>query len=155
MQPDRGEAVNYIAHVTLNTGNRVRQYRDRVDNKVIAIVRAAIDDALATPGHPVPVPGGNGATMTATRAGTALLVSLFASDGTPVLTTGIALKPQDGAKLWQILKRDRPDLVHPTLQGVSQPPAPWIADRHYGLLDQTWTGDFTRCLGWAWHYSGQ
>ncbi|SKA31126.1 hypothetical protein [Consotaella salsifontis] len=139
----------YFSHVTLDTGHRARQPREAVADTVIEMMRPILDSAL-TGGKPA-VPGCEGyhlASSHATR--NTMLATLYHDDGTPILTTAVCLKSRDGPKLWRML-HERPLATRPD----DPPPAPWIADRlepgamaHPDAL--AWTGDFSRCLAWAW-----
>lgn len=71
----------------------------------------------------------------------------------PIITIGVATKSRSARTLWRILHDKSP---FPLATTASFPPAaPWIADRIEGgaLMHPealTWTGDFSRNLGWAW-----
>ena len=85
-----------------------------------------------------------------TRADTATIATIYASDGAPILTTLCSKFGDDDA--WALIHEDSsfPLATRPS----APPPAPYIADRieigaamHMDAL--TWTGDFSRCFGWV------
>ena len=142
-----------MEHITLNTGHKTKQPLSAISEEAIQAVSGVLDDLLQG-GKPA-VPGFPDFWMTGAQDGQNLIVTVWTSlqgQRAPVLTTGVALKSRTAAKLWEVLHRDRADLVTGTRD---MPTAPWIADRiEVGAKMRVdalaWTGDLARCIGWTW-----
>lgn len=147
--------MTYIYHVTLNTGHGARQYRRDVGEAAIAALSDTLDGVLQ--GAHLPVPGQPDYLLNGRHSGHDLIATVWRvpwDKRAPILTCGTALKSRSASALWRML-HERPSL--PLVTDPTRPPsAPWQADRIEAgaLLDaspMTWTGDFSRCLAWAWH----
>lgn len=142
-----------MEHVTLNTGHSTKQASSAISEEAIHAVSAVLDDLLQ--GGKPKVPGFPHFWMTGTEDGQNLIVTVWTSiqgERAPVLTTGVALKSRTAARLWEVLHKDRTDLV---TGPRDMPTAPWIADRleigaKMRLDAMAWTGDLARCIGWTW-----
>lgn len=147
-------------HVTLMTGHVARQNRRDVSNEAVAAVSDLLDAAIQG-GHPaLPIDGGRWL-LNATTQGRSLIATVWHGPWAaraPILTVGVALKSRVSAPLWRILHTN--SAVPLATTAALAPPAPWIADRiEPGALlhpdAMSWTGDFSRTLGWAWmEYGG-
>ncbi len=139
-----------LCHITLTTGDVRRSPRTEVGDDALAIIRPLLFLAIDTHER-VPLPHPPGYSISATAGKSTCLVTLWGAQSetalpqsVPLLTTGIAAADGDkSAQLWRMLG------------GVaSPPPAPWCADRiEFPLAHMEayrWTGDYSRCVAWAW-----
>lgn len=151
----------YIYHVTLQSGHVARQFRRDVSDAAIDAVSALLD-SLLTGGKPA-VPGQPDFWIDGAHQGRVLTVTLWTGmrdDGDPILSTVTCLKSRSSPHAWRLL-HDTANIPYVT-DPDNPPPAPWTADRlEAGYLamaqgaiqrgeSSLWTGDFTRCLAWAW-----
>lgn len=146
--------MRYFDHITITTGHTVRQYCNDVTDETVARLQSMLDIALQS-SAPTAVPGVEGATITATAPTAKTLLATVWIVQMPIITVGVALKSRGGAELWRMMVESATTPVAPRISAGQQPPAPWIADRieagaaqHASTL--SWTGDFSRCLAWAW-----
>lgn len=144
----------HIAHVTLNTGHRRDSPRAEADLPAVAVARASLEAALASPAGRGPIDGLPGLDLMASNNSKCLLATVLRGD-IPLITYGVARHSRDGAKLWHMLHdsatvplRSDPD---------RRPPEPWCAARMDGGLRMPQDADLSvrlgaygRCLGWAW-----
>ncbi len=143
-----------IHHVTLLTGNAVARPRTVVPDAMIDALSELLDSILMG-GRPE-LPFDPSFRVSGTHEGSCLIVTLWKQvNGTdaPLLTTAVALDNKGAARLWKILHQ--PSGLPCATDPKRPPKAPWIADRiELGAAACpeafTWTGDWARCLGWAW-----
>lgn len=149
--------TNYLHHVTLTTGHVARQRREDISDAAVEAVSEMLDGILQ--GAHVAVPGQPRYRANGTHHGRDLIVTLWAGPWearSPILTTGVALKSRSAPRLWRELHAHPETLPMPLATAAeAPPPTPWIADRlEAGAIQHTdalaWTGDWSRCLGWAW-----
>jgi hypothetical protein len=137
---------NYIHHLTLNTGHVAHQYRVMVSDEAVAAVSDVLDAALQG-GRPG-IPGCAGYHLRASHQGRNLVATVTAGDGPDapaILITGVCLKSRDAPGMWsKVMQR-----------AGQHPPVPFCvdllpsaADHHLDAM--AWTGDWSRCLAWAW-----
>lgn len=146
--------MTYIWHVTLNSGHALKQPRSAVGDDAIAALADMLDAVLAG-GHPE-VPGFKGYVVNGNYSGHDLISTLWAapwSNRVPILTTAISLKSRSSPALWRMMHEQ--STVALRTEADKPPAAPWLADRleagavlHADAL--AWSGDFSRCLAWAW-----
>lgn len=145
-----------LYHVTLMTGHVARQSRDDVSQDAIDVVAELLDGILQGAHLPLPVPG---YLVNGTHFGRDLIATVWRGPWVtrvPILTTGVGLRSRSAPRLWRELHAHPEALPAPLATDVNAPPpVPWIADRiEAGALLHTdalaWTGDWARCLGWAW-----
>lgn len=145
----------YLHHVTLLTGHVARQQRADIADAAVAAVSDLLDAALQG-GHPaLPIDGGAWL-LNASAEGKSLIATVWRGPWAtriPIITIGVALKSRSAQRLWRVL-HDRSQVPLATTAALP-PPVPWIANRiEPGAMlhpeAMTWTGDFSRCLGWAW-----
>lgn len=153
--------MRYIHQVTLQTGHVARQYRRDVSAEAVAAISEMLD-SLLTGGRPS-VPGQPDFRAHGTHIGPALVVTLCTGRRdapVPVLTTMTCLKSRASRGAWEAIHQG---VLMPCVTDPSRPPpAPWTADRlEPGYLplaegavlrgeNSLWTGDFARCVAWAW-----
>jgi len=153
--------TRYIHHVTLQTGHVARQYRRDVSDEAIEAVSALLDSVL-TGGQPA-VPGFPDFWVSGSHEGRVLVVTLWTGmrdEGIPILTSATCIKSRASPAAWRALHENA--VVPYQTDPDNHPPAPWTADRlETGYLPMAeaavqrgetslWTGDFARCLAWAW-----
>lgn len=158
--------TRYIHHATLQTGHVARQYRRDVSDEAIEAVSALLDSVL-TGGQPA-VPGQPEFWVSGVHGGKVLMVTLWTGmrdEGIPILTNVTCLKSRASPAAWRALHESA--VVPYRTDPNRHPPAPWTADRlETGYLPMAeaavqrgetslWTGDFARCLAWAWMEYGQ
>ena len=145
----------YIEHVTLTTGHNVRQFRSGVSQAALAAVTETLDGILE--GAVMLVPGCPGYLVNGGHSGHGLWATVWHGpwpSKEPILTTATALKARSAPRLWRMLHDTATTPCATRREAV--PPAPWLADRiEVGALEHPeameWTGDFARCLAWAWY----
>jgi len=144
----------YIVHLTLDTGDQRRSYRDEVAPHVVATLRPLLDRVAA--GERVPIPGDVQPKCTMTGAvgrHRALVVTVSgpprpdAPGGAPLVTFGVAPDSLASATLWrEWIGSERDDRT---------PRAPWCTVRVWPTIAlhpeaAGWLGDFERCCAWTW-----
>lgn len=144
---------DYFIHVTLASGHSVRHSRTAATDAEIEPLKDLLAQLLQ--GSAPEVPGQPGYYVNGVAQGRNLMATLWAgrpSDRAPILTTGVALKARSAPVLWRTLHQS--SFLHLT-DPEQPPPAPWIADRiepaamlHMDAM--SWTGAWSRTLGWAW-----
>jgi len=146
--------MTYIQHITLTTGHTTRQRREAVTDAAIFAVMDILDGALQ--GGIMAIPGRPGYLFSAAHVGRGLVSTIWrcpVEERVPVLTMGTVIHSRGAAPLWRMLHEDS---SLPVATDPQAPPrAPWQADRlEIGALEwpeaMSWTGDFSRCLAWAW-----
>lgn len=145
---------DYIWHVTLNTGHGVRQHRSAISAAAIEALSDTLDGILQ--GGRMPVPGCGDYLVNGSHYGYDLIATVWRGpwdQRVPILTTATALRSRSAGSLWRLL-HEQSTTPLATAAGAC-PAAPWQADRveagavlHPDAL--RWTGDFSRCLAWAW-----
>ncbi|WP_309479219.1 hypothetical protein [Brevibacillus agri] len=137
--------MNYINHVTLNTGHVRKTYPEEVDKSIYFVLQRILKDSIN--------PGGaelfDGYKVVSSREGSIAIATVIASDGAPVLTTLVS--ERSNQVIWKQLHET--STLPLVTKANTEPISPYIADRiEVGAaihLDATkWTGDFSRCFGW-------
>ncbi|HYP58757.1 MAG TPA: hypothetical protein VEQ35_10825 [Beijerinckia sp.] len=133
-----------ILHITLQTGQSRRSYRQEVEDSTIEVLRPLI---RADGEYDIPMIAGR--KLWVTRSGRLLLATVAAE--TAICTIGVADQTVGAQKLWQMLHED----VKLATSQDRVPPSPWCAIRlEVGLADHPddakWLPDFERCLAWTW-----
>jgi hypothetical protein len=132
-----------ILHVTLQTGQSSRSYRQEVSDATIATLRP-----LVGADGEYGIPGVAARKLWVTRTGRLLVATIIAE--MPICTLAIADRTVGAEKLWK--------MIHETAKAVTDPakppPAPWCAARLEPgfatcLEDAAWLVDFRRCLAWT------
>lgn len=146
--------MTYIWHVTLNSGHVAKQSRSDIMEEAIAALADTLDGMLQ--GNHVDVPGFPGYIVNGSHSGHDLIATVWRGPWdkrVPVVTMAVALRSRSAASLWKLL-HDKSTVALVTSR-ENPPAAPWLADRievgaaiHHDAL--AWTGDFSRCLAWAW-----
>lgn len=152
--------MTYLWHVTLNTGHgrsspRSEASQTSVDSVEVELVRALRDgetDILlgklteAAPHY----------RLKATSVGQALICTVLAPGGAPLVTFGVAPRPRHSARLWTMLHDTTPDAL---TDAASPPETPWLAVRIEPTIGPTigaavyalsWLADYERLVAWAW-----
>ena len=143
----------YLHHVTLTTGHVRRSPRSEVGAGVVERLTPYMLDAIREREIPVALPAPPGYSMTAwAPGGRCLVVTLWHAATQLILTTGVAAHSRCGARLWPMLHQPQYELA---TDAATVPAEPWCADRiepaallHREALE--WTGDWSRCIAWAW-----
>lgn len=146
--------VDYINHVTLNSGHTIRQRRADIDNEAIAAVSEVLDGILQ--GAHLPVPGFPDYLINGSHHEHDLIATIWRAPWekrAPIVTMATALRSRSSPALWRLMHH-KPTARLET-DANTPPSAPWQADRvEIGaeLFPDAlaWTGDFSRCLAWAW-----
>jgi len=133
-----------ILHITLQTGQSRRSYREDVEDSTIALLRPLLQ---ADGDYDLPLIENR--CLKITRSGRLLLATVHAE--TRICTIGVANQTVGAEKLWQILHEE----VKVATNRDRVPPSPWCAVRlETGIGDHPedaqWLPDFERCLAWAW-----
>lgn len=145
-----------ICHVTVSTGHERESLRSEVADWVLDALEPVLERAIRGGQVAIPNPGGGPplGNLSATATGDALLVTLYAVDGAPLVTFGVARGPIREGELWKAL--------HAAVRGVpavtpadQPPPWPWCAVRlELGIAAHPksveWLGDLERCCAWTW-----
>jgi len=141
----------YITHLTLSTGHARRSPRDEVGDDTLQLLVPWLRKAAAT-GERLPLPVAELAQygLIAMASDGALIATVDAGVGVPLVTIGVAQRSRQAAGLWANLAS-----IFDVPPGLSPPRAPWCAVAlRPALLDHPqaseWLGDFERCLAWAW-----
>lgn len=140
----------YIHHITLNTGHVSRIRAGDVSGEALARVGPWLA-ALVQSGQPAPLPVSGLANYTAhaTAQNGALVVTISAPAGLPLVTIGVAVRSRHAIDLWdglaQLAKAHK----------SARPSAPWAAVVLWPALSAhndaaAWLGDLERCVAWAW-----
>lgn len=132
-----------IFHVTLQTGQWSRSYRQDVSDTTIATLRPLVG---ADGDHEIP--GVSARKLRVTRSGRLLLATILAQ--TSICTLAIADRSVGAGKLWEMIHEGTRTATDP----ARPPAAPWCAARlEPGLVscpqDVAWLTDFQRCLAWT------
>jgi len=132
-----------IFHVTLQTGQSSRSYRQDVSDRTIATLRPLVG---ADGEHEIP--GVFACKLRVTRTGRLLLATILAE--TAICTLAIADRSVGADKLWEMIHEG----TKTATDAGRPPPAPWCAARlepGFGAWreDAAWLADFERCLAWT------
>lgn len=147
--------MNYIYHITLNSGHVRHQTRADIGEQAIDALSETLDGILQ--GARLPVPGFDNYLINGSHHGYDLIATIWRGpweSRAPILTTATALKSRSAPALWRLM---HDQATTPLVTTRDNPPrAPWLADRlEIGALvnrdAMSWTGDFSRCIAWAWH----
>lgn len=137
--------MNYINHVTLNTGNARKTTPNEVNKEIYFILKRLYNDSLNGK-----VEVFDGYTMKTIKENTGTVITLYSKNNFPILTTAISKSDKLGI-LWNMMH----DSSASQLKTRSDKPIelPYIADRiePSAVMDisaMSWTGDFSRCMGW-------
>ncbi len=132
-----------IFHVTLQTGQWSRSYRQDVSDGTIATLRplVGVDGEYE-------IPGVSARKLRVTRNGRLLLATILAEAA--ICTLAIADRSVGADKLWEMIHERTKAATDPG----KPPPAPWCAARlEAGFAvwpeDAAWLADFQRCLAWT------
>jgi hypothetical protein len=137
--------MEYINHITLNTGHIRRSYANEIDKGIYFILRRLLKDSLQ--------PGGTKMSesyiLKTTQTPTATIATIFDIENVPMLTTMCSTSTD--RDIWEALHDTS---TSPLATDRSKlPQVPYIADRlevgatlHLDAL--RWTGDFSQCFGW-------
>jgi len=136
--------MQYINHVTLNTGHTRKSYPNEVNRDIYFILNRVKNDAF-----------NQGAkifdkyTLKGTKLEYGAIFTLYGKNDIPILTTASTRKKDQ--ELWNLL-HETATLPLFTKKGF-QATAPYIVDRlELGFVTDIsaseWTGDMTKCLGW-------
>lgn len=142
------KGTRYVHHVQLNTGEKRRSQRQDLSAQVINLLRPVLLRALD--GERVPIPGLQDYTITGSRRGRCMVITLFAAETDAVVATlGVAEHSRCGSPLWRFLHARHDGLA---TDEKDVPPEPWCATR----LDQEdankipWLDELEQALAWAW-----
>lgn len=141
--------MKHLNHITLNTGHIRKTYPNEVNKEFYFVLQRILRDATKPEGAVM----FDGYRVKSIHADTATIATVYASDGAPILTT--ACSKLDSGAIWRMLHETAGE---PLATKATDPvPLPYIADRlevsaalHMDALE--WTGDFSRCFGWATLY---
>lgn len=146
--------MTYLWHVTLNTAHARRSPRAEVDQIAVESVGVELGRALR-----------DGATdirlgqltqsaphyrLKATSAGGALVFSVFAPSGAPLVSCGVAKQSKHAVRLWEAMVDSMPSCPAHRPERT-----PWLAVRIEPsiALDpgaMSWLADYERIVAWAW-----
>ncbi|MDU7524599.1 MAG: hypothetical protein E7K72_25055 [Roseomonas mucosa] len=143
--------LDYLDHVTVSTGHRLRSPRSAVSEAAMAATSTWLERALGTPERCVlPGPLAHYSAAVERRPG-GLAATLYSPAGEPLLIFATARRTRNAAPLWQWLT----GLAGPgNRAGEAPPSAPWLAALPLAHLAQDgaagWSADYSRCVAWAW-----
>ncbi len=156
--------MNYLNHITLDTGNLRRSPRAEVGDETLRILTPWLHGALESGQH-TPFPAEfdmSHFSVKATKENGSLLVTVFAPRGPhtpgkphvgqtmPLVTLGVAQRSRQGAELWAKMVAQ-----FGAAPGLQKPSEPWCAVALHPPVvgypeSLDWLGDFERCVAWAW-----
>lgn len=149
--------MNYIHHVTLNTGHSRRSTAGEIGADAISACQASLAICLIGPGQRAKLAADLTGDMlaydiTAAAAGHSLIATVWRGDK-PICTIGVAARGRGGPQLWRGLHEHAASELRTSID--VWPQAPWCAARlDPGLAWHAdaahWLGDYERCLAWAW-----
>lgn len=139
--------MDYINHITLNTGHIKKTYPGEVDNGLYFTLKRIHKGMFERKVEIL-----EGYTVQGTNdPNEGILITVYDPHEIPILTTGITM--HKGSVIWELLHSTAyPDL--PLKTNPQFPPqVPYIADRlEIGALANmnalAWTGNFSKCMGW-------
>ncbi|GGE01859.1 hypothetical protein GCM10011390_20870 [Aureimonas endophytica] len=148
--------MDSLVHITLNTGHRRQSPRSEatqlaVDSVAVELSRALRDgETSILLGNLTDAPPHY--RLKASAVGSALLCTVFAPIGAPLVTFGIAKRSLHSAKLWELLHKT---IDHAETSAERPPPTPWLGVRieptiALDLSAMSWLGDYERIVAWAW-----
>lgn len=134
--------MQYINHVTLNTGHTRKSYPNEVNKEIYFILNRIYKDSFKN----------NGAkfkeyTIKGTPFDSGAIFTVY-KDSVPIMTT--ASTRNQNSELWKMLLETSTITINKKL---AEPIAPYIVDRIeiglvFDLQASSWTGDFSKCMGW-------
>lgn len=137
--------MEYINHVTLNTGHARKSYPSEVSKEIYFILNRIYKDSFSKDGAEI-MDGFILKSSDGQEEG--IIATIYSPEGMPILTTGIV----NGGSgfMWQHLQDSS---MLPLPKNLKEPEYPYVADRIEmgAMMNPTalqWTGDFTRCLAW-------
>src|SRR5690625_3088328 len=138
--------MEYINHVTLNTGNCRKTYANEIDRGIYFRLNRMIKES--TVGDGVEVYRGYRLKTTMGDGG-AIATIISINSGIPVITSACSKMDHEA---WHVL-HDRGDMTLKTDKD-DPPEPPYIIDylevgAAMHLDAMIWTGDFARCFGWT------
>lgn len=137
--------MNFINHITLNTGHIRQTYPTEVDKSIYFILKRIYKDSFQKKGASL----FGRYTMKSTKSDYGVLITVFNDDSIPILTTGIS--DTDDGTLWDLLHTSATTPLKTSK--LMHADTPYIADRlEVGALislhAMEWTGDFSKCMSW-------
>lgn len=139
--------LDYINHITLNTGHIRKTYPDEVDKKLYFVLNRIFTDSFSPEGSPL----FNGYYVKSVKSSYGILSTVFKNE-IPIITIGITNSDPLNF-LWKELHKSA---YMPLKTKIDKPvEQPYIADRlEVGAVEyldaMEWTGDFSKCLGWIY-----
>lgn len=136
--------MNYINHITLNTGHIRKTKPNEVNKELYFILKRLYRDSLKEE-----VEIHKGYTMKSVQDSLGTVITVYSKEKSPILTTAIS-KTDTLGLLWKMMH----DTPFPLATSPNKPiTVPYIADRVeigaiHNLDAMKWTGDFSRCMGW-------
>ena len=142
--------LEYINHITLNTGHSRRTYPHEIDKGLYFKLKKLLRDSFSPEGAKL---DDIYYFKSSTGGGQEMITTLYGfsqEKPIPILTTGISAKTN--GYLWGLLHGD--DSFGLVTNKDALPSVPYIADRlEIGSMflpeALQWTGDFSRCIGWT------
>lgn len=141
-----------IRHVHISSGHVRESPRSEVDDGVVRILAPLLARVVA--GEEVDAPATGGTTLTGAVGGDCVITAVWAPNGAPICTIGVARGPEEADRLWALLHTTAVG-IEPVTPADSPPAAPWCAARlEVGIATDLeaaqWLGDFERCWAWTW-----
>lgn len=138
--------MEYINHITLNTGHIRKTTPNEVNKEIYFILNRIYKESFSKNGAKI----FDKYVVKSTNSDIGVIFTLFDEQGIPIITSGISKNDYKG-ELWKMLHETT---EMPMKTSPNQKPAlPYIADRlefgamfHMNALQ--WTGDFSKCMGW-------
>lgn len=138
--------MEYINHITLNTGQVRKSYANEIDKGLYFTLNRVLKEAITSEGATL----FEKYTVKTTKVGPSAITTVYGPESMPILTT--ACSKNDDGSLWRML---HDTYAGPLATNANSPvPSPYVADRievgamkHMDAL--VWTGDFARCVAWA------
>lgn len=153
--------MDYITHITINTGHTTRIQQGDVSGETLARVGPWLS-ALVESGQPAPLPVSALSQYTAlavvldgalivTISGPTVAAGPMDGKAPPLVSVGVAKKSRHD-HLWGLLTGP---VMPPAKTGITRPQSPWCGvvihptiAMHIDALE--WLGDFERCIAWVW-----
>lgn len=136
--------VEYINHITLNSGHIRKAYPEEVNKDLYFRLRQIFKRSLTPDG----VEMFDGYIVKTTQTEIGSITTIF-KEGVPIITT--ACSKNDTGILWKSMHET--SMVPLKTKVTDKFMLPYIADRievgamfHIDAME--WTGDFARCMGW-------
>lgn len=140
--------MQYLNHITLETGHNRRSPRHEVDAEVVRFLMAHLSDAIKKGTSPIPTEE-NYALKAETR-GADLTATVASAAGTPILSFAIVQDSNGAKEFWdRILRRCKAPA-----STLMMPSAPWLAvwieSPAMAFSISEWVADYERCIAWTW-----